>query len=313
MSVSVAIGAEDEARGVGRLPIPAGRRQDRVRFQLSSVPLLLPALLLLALLFLGPVIYSFYLGFTNLDLIGPTSLHWRFTGLANVRQLGRDTVFHQSLYLTAFFVLGSGVVGATGVGLVLALAMQRAIGFVRALIAAIVILCFTLPPITVAMVWYAASTQGGTLTALFGSPNSDFLHSVPMVLVSAANAWSLAGLSMILFSAALRNIPLEIMESARLENATYLQRLTRITLPLLRPTIVTTVLLMTLLSLANFTVVYVMTAGGPGNATMILPVYSYQQAFTFNHLAYGALVGDVMVLLATVFSILYVRASRARV
>lgn len=313
MSVSAALDPQERFRPAGQPAVPAGRPQDRSRFQASSIPLLLPAVLLLVLLFLGPVIYSFYLGFTNLDLIGPTSLHWHFTGLANVKQLVHDTVFHQSLYLTAFFVLGSGVVGATGVGLILALAMQRAIGVIRGLIAAIVILCFTLPPITVAMVWYAASTQGGTLTTLFGSPNSDFLHSLPLVLVSAANAWSLAGLSMILFSAALRNIPLEIMESARLENATYAQRLTRITLPLLRPTIVTTVLLMTLLSLANFTVVYVMTAGGPGNATMILPVYSYQQAFTFNHLAYGALVGDVMVLLATVFSILYVRASKARV
>src|SRR5579884_617615 len=158
MSVGAALGAEEQLPGVGQLAVPAGRRQDRVRFQLNSIPLLLPAVLLLVLLFLGPVIYSFYLGFTNLDLIGPTSLHWHFTGLANVKQLGHDTVFHQSLYLTAYFVLGSGVVGATGVGLILALAMERAIGGIRILISAIVILCFTLPPITVAMVWYAAST-----------------------------------------------------------------------------------------------------------------------------------------------------------
>ena len=55
-----------------------------------------------------------------------------------------------------------------------------------------------------------------------------------------------------------------------------------------------------------------MTGGGPGNATMILPVYSYQQAFQFNHLAYGALVGDVMVIIATIFSALYVRFSGAK-
>ena len=291
---------------------PEGRRLDRVRFQLSSVPLLAPAVVLLVVVFLGPVIYSFYLGLTNLDLIGPTSIHYQFTGTANLTQLVNDSVFRQSLYLTALFVLGSGVVGATGVGLALALLMRRAVGLLRLIVGAVVMLCFMLPPITVAMVWYAASTAGGTLTTLLGSPKSDFLHSLPMVLVSAANAWSLAGLSMILFSAALRNIPNEIIESAELENASALQRFLKITLPLLKPTVVTTILLMTLLSLANFTVIYVMTAGGPGNATMILPVYSYQQAFTFNHLAYGALVGDVMVLLATVFSILYVRASRTR-
>jgi ABC-type sugar transport system permease subunit len=56
-----------------------------------------------------------------------------------------------------------------------------------------------------------------------------------------------------------------------------------------------------------------MTAGGPGNSTMILPVYSYQQAFQFDRLAYGALVGDAMVVLATIVSFLYVRVSKARV
>jgi multiple sugar transport system permease protein len=163
------------------------------------------------------------------------------------------------------------------------------------------------------MVWYAASTAGGTLTTLFGSPSSDFLHDFPLLLVSAANTWSLTGLAMLLFGAALRNIPSEVIESAELESATAVQRFVRITLPLLRPTIVTTVLLMTLLSLANFTIVYIMTGGGPGTSTTILPVYSYQQAFVFNHLAYGALVGDAMVLLATVVSFVYVRVSRARV
>jgi multiple sugar transport system permease protein len=90
------------------------------------------------------------------------------------------------------------------------------------------------------------------------------------------------------------------------------QRFFRITLPLLRPTLVTTILLMTLLALANFTVVYIMTAGGPGTSTMILPVYSYQQAFQYDNLGYGALIGDAMVILATVLSFVYVRLSRER-
>lgn len=295
------------------LAAPTGRRQDRVRFQLSSIPLLAPAAILLVVLFVGPVAYSFYLGLTNLDLIGPSAVNYRFTGLSNLNQLIHDPIFGQSLYRTAFFVIGSGVIGATGVGLLLAMAMQRAVALIRILIGALVVVCFMLPPVTVAMVWYAASTAGGTITALFGSPSSDFLHSFPLLLVGAANTWSLTGLAMLLFGAALRNIPNEVIESAELERANAVQRFFRITLPLLRPTIVTTVLLMTLLSLANFTIVYIMTAGGPGNSTMILPVYSYQQAFQFDRLAYGALVGDAMVVLATIVSFIYVRASRARI
>ena len=78
------------------------------------------------------------------------------------------------------------------------------------------------------------------------------------------------------------------------------------------PTIVTSALLMTLLSLANFTIVWLMTGGGPGTATSILPVYSYQQGFQFYHLAYGALLGNVMLILTAIFGIGYVKMARGR-
>ena len=290
--------------------LPASQRLDKARFDWSSIPLLLPAVVLLAVLFLGPVVYSFYLGLTNLTLIGPTSHHFSFTGTANLSRLIHDPVFPKSLYLTAIFVVGSGVVGATVLGLVLALAMQRAVRAVSGVVGIIVTVAFMLPPVTVALVWYATST--GTLPALVGSPQSDFLQSLPLVVVSAADTWSLTGLAMLLFAAALRNIPREVIEYAELENANAVQRLSKVVIPLLRPTIITTVLLMTLLALANFTVVYIMTAGGPGSASMILPVYSYQQAFSFDNLAYGALIGNVTVVLAGIFSFLYARLVRAR-
>jgi multiple sugar transport system permease protein len=300
------------AVAAGAAEPPSGKRLDRVRFSWVSIPLLLPAIALLMALFVGPVIYAFYLGFTNLQLIGPTSRTYNFTGMANITRLIHDAVFHQSLYLTAFFVIGSAVIGATLVGLLLALAMQNAVGAARVIVGGVVIVCFVMPPIVVALAWYAAATSHGTYTGLFADPSGDFLAAAPMVVVSAANAWNLTGLSMILFAAALRNIPREILESAHLENANAVQRFFRITLPLLRPTLVTTILLMTLLALANFTVVYVMTAGGPGTSTMILPVYSYLQAFQYDNLAYGALIGDAMVILAAILSFIYVRLARSR-
>jgi multiple sugar transport system permease protein len=311
MSIANSLQA-NAAVAAGAAEPPSGKRLDRARFSWVSIPLLLPAIALLAVLFVGPVIYAFYLGFTNLQLIGPTSRTYNFTGMANVTRLIHDAVFHQSLYLTAFFVIGSAVIGATLVGLLLALAMQNALGAARVIVGGVVIVCFVMPPIVVALAWYAAATSHGTYTGLFADPSGDFLASAPMVVVSAANAWNLTGLSMILFAAALRNIPREILESAHLENANAVQRFFRITLPLLRPTLVTTILLMTLLALANFTVVYVMTAGGPGTSTMILPVYSYLQAFQYDNLAYGALIGDAMVILAAILSFIYVRLARSR-
>jgi multiple sugar transport system permease protein len=70
---------------------------------------------------------------------------------------------------------------------------------------------------------------------------------------------------------------------------------------------------MTLLAFGNFTIVYIMTGGGPNNATNILPVYSYQQGFTFDNLAYGALLGNVMVVLAAILGFAYVRFTRAEI
>ncbi len=298
--------------GPGGRQVPTGRRLDAERFQWGSVALLLPALALLVALFLVPVGYAFYLGFTNLRLIGPTSLHYHFTGLSNLHQLGRDSVFPKSVELTVLFVGGS-VIGTVIVGLALAMLTRNAHGLLRIIVGGVVIVAWMMPAVTAGMTWYASTTASGTFATLSGLTRSDFLHSQPLLIVTLANTWSQCGFAMLVFAAALRNIPAEVMEAATLENASALQRFRLVTLPLLRPTIVTTVLLVTLLSLANFALIYIMTQGGPNNATNILPVYSYQQAFSFNNLAYGALIGDVMVVIATVLGFAYVRAARARV
>jgi multiple sugar transport system permease protein len=115
---------------------------------------------------------------------------------------------------------------------------------------------------------------------------------------------------MLVLSAALRNIPIEILEAASLEGASPVHRFRRVVLPLLGPSIRTTVLLVSLMSLANFALIYLMTQGGPGDATNILPIDSYQQAFVFSNLGYGALIGDAMVVVVSVLGVVYVRAAR---
>ena len=291
---------------------PIGRRLDTERLQWGSLVLLFPAVALLVVLFLIPIGYSFYIGLTNLRLLGPTSIHYQFTGLTNVYQLARDSLFPNSLELTALFVLGS-VAGTVVMGLVLAMLMQRSNTLVRIAVGGVVVLAWMMPAVTAGTTWYASTVAGGTIDALTRLGQTDFLHSNPLLIVTLANTWSQCGFAMLVFGAALRNIPQEVVEAATLENATAVQRFRLVMLPLLRPTIVTTVLLITLLSLGNFALIYVMTQGGPNNATNILSVYSYQQAFPYNNLAYGALIGDVMVLITAVFGFAYVRALKARI
>lgn len=292
--------------------LPSASRLDKRRYQWGSALLVLPAGILIAAVFVYGVGYSIYLGLTNLSLLGPTAVHPSFTGTANITQMLHDNVFFHSLWITFIFVFGSGVVGATVIGLALAVLMQHAIAGIRLFAGAVAMIAFMLPPVTIAIVWYAASVPGGTFSVLIGNPKADPLFTAPLVFVSLANAWSLGGLAMLLFGAALRNIPADIIEAAKMEGAGGVRRFFGITLPLLKPTIVTSALLMTLLSLANFTIVWLMTAGGPGTATTILPVYSYQQGFQFDHLAYGALLGNVMIVLTAIFGFGYVRAVRPR-
>lgn len=260
-------------------------------------------------MFVGPVGYAFYLGLTNIQLIGPTAVNYHFTGLTNIRRLSHDSLFWSSLWLTAIFLFASAVLGVTVIGMTLAVLMQNALAWLRAAVGATVVVAWMLPPITAALVWYAFSTTGGTLS-LLGGGQADILNAIPMTIVCLANIWATAGFSMLILSAGLRTVSSEVLEAGRMEGASRWLIFVSLTLPIMRPAIVTNVLLVTLLSLANFSLIYIMTAGGPGNATNILPIYSYQEAFAFNKLGYGALIGDVVVIISTIFAYLYVRVSR---
>jgi multiple sugar transport system permease protein len=283
-------------------------RQDKERFEWSSVALMTPAFGLLIILFLIPMGYAVYLGLTNLTLVGPDSVHWGFTGLQNLSRLRQDTTFWTSLWVTGGFIGGS-IVGVVVLGYWLASLLMRATSSMRIVVGGVVVVSWMMPAVTAGMTWYATTVQGGALGTLTGLHNTNFLDNWPLVVVTIANIWSMTGFSMLVMGAALRNIPSEAIEAAIVENASSWQRFRKIVLPLMRPTMIAVVLLTALLSLANFGLIYIMTQGGPGSSTDILPLYSYQQAFSYNNLAYGALIGDVMVLIATVFGMLYVRVA----
>ena len=298
------------AARVEREDVPAGRRWDRRWAEWAGLGLLSPAVVVL-LLFLIPVGLAVYFGLTNLTLIGPGANSLAFDPHINLSRALHDSVLRTSIILTLVFVV-AGVAGADVLGLALAVCIRRASTAMSAVVGAIALLAFMLPPVTVGMTWYAFASAGGTLSSLLHQPHSDYLTSNAMTILVAANVWSLAGFAMLTCSAALRNVPEDMIEAAQLDGVTPWQRARHLYLPSLKPTLVVTSLILTLLSLGNFTLVYLLTAGGPGNATNILPMYSYQQAFQFNNLGYGALIGDVTVLLAALVAVAFIRASRVR-
>jgi multiple sugar transport system permease protein len=289
-----------------------GPRLDRERFQWGSLTMLTPSLALLGLLFVFPVIYAGYLGFTNLALVGARSRDYGFTGLDNIVRMAGDYVFIKSSWLTIVFVVGSAIVGQSVLGMALALLLRNSVVPVRLVVGSIVIVAWVLPEITVALVWYAFSQAGGTLSIILGHREANFLVLTPMLIVSIANLWRNVAFSMLVFSAGLRNLPAEVLEAAEVEGASVWRRYRQVILPLMRPTILTNLLLVTILNLSEFTLIYAMTQGGPGIETMTLPLYVYQEAFVFHQLGYGTAISLVLVLIGAVFSLLFVRAARSQ-
>ncbi len=289
---------------------PEGRPADRRRgYRWSGLALLMPAVVLTVVFFVFPVLYAAMIGFTNLSLVGPNAVNYEFTGLDNLVQLVGDSVFWGSAGVTAVFVLGSGVVGVTVIGLVLALLIRSSHRIVGVVVSSIVLVSWMLPPVTAAIMWYAFSTQGGAISHLIGQPSANPLTSTPLLMVCLANVWSTTGFSMLVISAGLAGIPTEVEEAAEIEGASAWYRLRRVTLPHLRPTLMTNIVLVMLLTIANFTIVWIMTQGGPGDATNVLPVYAYRQAFTYQHLAYGSLLGLVLIVIASLIAIPFAKLS----
>jgi multiple sugar transport system permease protein len=289
-----------------------GRRHDRLRFDLRTLPYVAPGLVLMGVLFIAPILYSLYLAFTNLQLAGAHAASYGFTGLDNPRRLLADTQFGESTKLTVIFLVCSTILGQTVLGMILALVMRRALAPLRILIGVVVVLAWVLPEVTAGFVWYAFAQPGGTLSNVLSSPNENYLATFPMLVVCIANTWRNVAFSMLMFSAALRNLPTEVVEAAEMEGASTLRRLVRIVVPMMRGTIVTNLLLVTLGNLSTFTLVWVMTQGGPGTATSILPVYMYLVSFSYNDLGYGSMIGLAVIALGALFSLTYAYTLRAR-
>ncbi|GAB3564623.1 carbohydrate ABC transporter permease [Spelaeicoccus albus] len=295
-------------------PAPAAPNR-RKRHPTRFTPLV-PAIILLALFMLGPIVWSFYGSFTNSALTGSAALHPEFIGLDNYVKLFSSSVFPKSLLLTLVFVIGSAVVGQTVLGLLLAILMRGANSIVRGVVGTIVVAAWVLPEIVSAFVGYAYFSGHGTLNAILSwlhVPTVDWLFSAPMLAVILANTWRGTAFSMMLYSAALTNVPTDVLEAATVDGAGEWRKLFSVTLPMIRRTITTTLMLITLQTLSIFTLIYVMTAGGPGFDSSTLPILAYQQAFKFSNLGYGTAIATILLIVGAAFSVIYLRVLKPKV
>ncbi|WP_408638905.1 carbohydrate ABC transporter permease [Nocardiopsis suaedae] len=284
------------------LPSPAAR-----------VAPIAPAAVLLLAFFAAPVVWTLWASFTNAALTGPGAARTEFVGLANFERLVTDPEVLNATVLTAVFLIGSGIVGQTALGMLLALLMQGRSPWVRSVVGGIVVGAWVLPEVVAGFVWAAFLESGGTLNRVLGAlgaPEQAWLTTVPILAVVLANAWKGTAFSMMAYSAALSEVPGDLKDAARVDGAGTAGVVRHIVLPLLRRTVAATLLLVTLQTVQVFTLIYVMTAGGPGGRSTTLPLLMYTEALRMGDIAYGTTVALALLAVAGLFSAVYLRTLR---
>ncbi|GAA4673407.1 carbohydrate ABC transporter permease [Streptomyces youssoufiensis] len=290
-------------------PPTRGRRRRPLRW----LPLT-PATALLLLFLGGPIVYCVAIAFTDMQLTGSSSTS--FVGLDNFRHAFEDEDFRNAVVLTLVFTVLSSLVGQNTLGLGLALLMRRASGPVRTLVGSLTIAAWVVPEIVAGFLLYAFFRDEGTLNAVLDwahLPSQDWLYSAPIIAVSLANVWRGTAFSMLIYSAALAEIPREITEAAEVDGAGGWRRLWHITLPMIRRSIGTNLMLNTLQTLSVFGLIWAMTRGGPGNRSQTLPVFMYDQAFLKALIGYGTAVALLLLLIGALFAAVYLRLLRTEV
>ncbi|SEG69997.1 raffinose/stachyose/melibiose transport system permease protein [Actinacidiphila yanglinensis] len=272
-----------------------------------------------ALAFLAVIVLPFAMNvwYSFTDWQGVGSPHW--TGLANYRRLWSDDQFWESFRHSLAMVLAMAVI-PTALGLVVAAALfdfvARNFG---SRIASLLRACFYLPqvlPITVAgIVWsWVLAPEGGALNALLkavglGSLRQDWLGDPKVALYSvmAVMVWVQLGFPVVIFMSGLQRIDPALHEAAELDGASWWQRFWHLTLPQLRPEIYVVMLWCTIAALKVFGAVYVLTKGGPADATDVPSYFSFATFFEKTQVGYGSAIATVMAVIILALALVGLR------
>ena len=273
----------------------------------------LPAVVVVFILMVFPVFYTVYMSLHSWfasSLTGP-----EFIGLQNFkRAFTQDERFRNAIWLTLYFtVLATALQLVLGVSLALLLNRPfRGKGFFRS----IFLLPMVATPVAIALVWMMMynPTLGvmNYLVGLVGLGPYTWVSDVRLVIPALAvvDTWEWTPLITLITLAGLATLPLEPYESALIDGATPAQMFWRITLPLLRPTIMVALLFRSIDCLKTFDIIYVMTAGGPGFASETLNVYTFQVGLFYFHIGYACSLLVILFALVLGVSLILIKVRR---
>ena len=307
--MNIALARRDETELPKRNRSPR-RRQDYVTIGLF----LLPAFVLFSIFLIYPIGSSVYYSQFNWNGIGPAT---KFVGLDNFKQILSDQVFIKAA-MNAVLIVALSLAVQLPLALALAIMVGRDLPG-RAFFRMIFFMPYVLSEVIAAIIWlsmFSPDPERGLINAILtlipGVQAQNFLGdtNAVMVCVFVVLTWKYFGLHMLLDMAGLQNIPKEVEEAAMIDGAGRWQTVRYVTVPLLRSTLLTSIYLSVLGSLTQFNLIWIMTKGGPVNASEVMATYMYRYSFVRFQLGYGSAVALVMLSICLVFSVVYLRLSR---
>ncbi|CAM4482368.1 multiple sugar transport system permease protein [Paenibacillus endophyticus] len=272
--------------------------------------LALPVTLGLILFAIGPIIASFFFSLTDWQIGGQSS----FIGLKNYETiLTKDPVFTKSLFVTVYYVLATvpvAIIAAFGLAMLLnrkvkGLSIFRTIFFLPSIV----------PRIASTMLWlWLFNPDFGLLNSMLefvGLPGSQWIYAEETAIPSIAlmSVWGV-GNYMIIFLAGLQSVPAHLYEAVEVDGGGAWRKFYHVTLPSMTPTIFFNMVMMQIGAFQSFDSVYVMTQGGPNNATLLYVVYLYRVAFTETKIGYASALSWILFIIIVVLTLITFRTSR---
>jgi multiple sugar transport system permease protein len=297
------------ALALPRPKVPVGlHRRRETRF---AWLLILPTVLFVGLFTAAPIVASFVLSFFSYSVIAPA--HW--VGLANYRTLLHDSNAQHAFGVTILLTAGI-VIAEVVAGLALAVAVQRRMYWARPIFRSAFFVPLLVSGASISIVMsYIFDPQFGVLNYylhLLGLPQVPWLSSTwgAIATVMIVVTWQQLGFTFIVFSAALGAVPRELIEAARVDGAGGWRIFRKITVPMISPSILFTVTVGVIGTLQLFDQPYVLTHGGPGNATTTVVLDMYQQAFQNLRFGYASAISVILFIVVLIATYLQFRISR---
>ena len=302
------------AQRSGRRGPTAGARASRTRKiadLATGYGFVTPNLLLLVLFLFVPLGWAFVLSFQKVGSFGAA----QWVGLANYHQLLTDPVFWRTLFNTVVFTAAT-VPTSVAIGLGLAVLLNEALP-ARGVFRTIIVLPIVISGLVTSLIGLLMFREGvgmanGMLRALgFGGLSWQTNGTLAMLSLVLMTLWTRVGFAMVVYLAALQDVPRELYEAAELDGADSWRRFTNVTVPTVRPTTLFLLVVNVIWSFQIFDVVYVMTNGGPGYDTSMLVTYAYDRGFGPSQLfGYGSTIGVVLFVLTLLLTVVQLRLRR---